>query len=375
MNNEKMLDSAIKFTETKIEPLAKELDEMNRFPEELMDEIKNNGFMGMHYPVEYGGLGLDHHTSFSVVKEVAKGSAGVGLMFIVDWMAADVLLKYGTEMQKEKYLKPIVAGEKIAAYCISESIAGSDASGIKSMAVKTDNGFELNGSKYFCTNGGIADIYIVACKTDPEAGVKGISLVILEKGIKGMEIINYADKMGCRSSATTSIKLTDCIVPYENILGKENKGFRIAMDGLVGGRLGMAAIGLGIAEKSTNIAAKYANSRKAFGKKISSMYSIQEKFADITVGLESSKSYFEKVCKMRDEGIDYSVESSILKMLVAETVNKATYESLQIFGGHGYYKSSEIERYSRDGRLMDIGVGSTEVLKMVVGSSVLRNMK
>jgi butyryl-CoA dehydrogenase len=360
------------FCKSKIDPLAKELDEVNRFPVELMEDIRNHNFLGIHYPVEYGGLGLDHLTSFSVVKEISKGSAGIGLMFIVHWMAADVLMKYGTDEQKEKILKPIVSGQKIAAYAISESIAGSDASGIKTTAKKCEEGIELNGSKYFCTNGGIADIYIVACKTDIEAGAKGISLVILEKDYKGLEINDYADKLGCRSSATTGLRLNQCMVPFENLLGQENRGFGIAMDGLVGGRLGMAAIGLGIAEKAMSNAIDYANSRKAFGKKIAALYAIQEKIADISIGLESSNTYFEKVCHMRTLGIDYSLESSVLKVMVAQTVNKATYEAVQILGGHGYYKSAKVERYARDGRLLDIGVGSTEVLKMVIGSSVLK---
>lgn len=375
MEKKEIIQRAIDFNKNKIEPLAKELDESNRFPAELVEDIRINGFLGVHYPPEYGGLGLDFLTSFSVVKEISKGSPGLGLMFIVSWMAADVLLKYGTEEQKDKYLKSIVSGEKIASYCISESTAGSDASGIKTTAEKRGRFLELNGSKYFCTNGGIADVYIVACKTDIAAGAKGISLVILEKGFEGMEIMGYADKLGCRSSATTGLKLSACRVPYENILGKENKGFGIAMDGLVGGRLGMAAIGLGISEKAISAATKYATSRDAFGKKIASMYAVQEKIADICIGLESSNSYFEKVCNMRTDGQDYSLESSILKVLVAQTVSKATFEAVQIFGGHGYYKSSDVERFARDGRLLDIGVGSTEVLKMVIGSTILKNCK
>lgn len=301
MERDKLIQSAQLFAKDIIEPLAEELDESNRFPIELMGDIRKHQFLGIHYPVEYGGLGLDFLTSFSVVKEISKASAGIGLMFIVNWMAADVLMKYGTDEQKEKYLKPIVSGEKIASYSISESIAGSDASGIRTVAEKTENGIALNGSKYFCTNGGIADIYIVACKTDAEAGAKGISLVILEKDHKGLEIKNYANKHGCRSSATTDLKLTNYFLPFENILGAENKGFAMAMDGLVGGRLGMAAIGLGIAEKAMTKAIGYANSRQAFGKKIASMYAIQEKLADMSIGLESSNTYFEKVCNMRTE--------------------------------------------------------------------------
>lgn len=369
--SEKITNKAKEFAVQYVKPIAKELDNANRFPTELLEPICENGFFGIHYPLEYGGSGMNSLTSFNVVREMSKASGGLGLLFTVHWMAVDVLIKYGTDDQKEKYLKDLVEGKKIAAYSISEAVAGSDAAGINTVAEKNDDGWKLNGTKYFCTNGSIADLYFVACKTDPEQGAKGISIFIIEKDTKGVDITDYADKMGCRSSATTNLVLKDCLVSHDSLLGFENKGFRIAMDGLVGGRLGMTAIGIGIAEAAMEKAVRHANNRKAFGKTLSKLYSIQEKIANMHVKLEAAKALFEKVCLKRDGGLDYSLDSSTAKVFTAKAVKDICYEAIQVLGGHGYYRANDVERYYRDARLIDIGVGATEVLNMVIGSTIL----
>jgi butyryl-CoA dehydrogenase len=372
INKEMLFLDVRELCEKYIKPIAKQLDEISEFPKEILKPMRELKLFSLHYPKEYGGLELDYETSFEIIREISKYSAGIGLLYAVHWMAADVLLKYGTERQKEKYLKDLVEGNKIAAYAISEPTAGSDAAGIKATASKDEDCYILNGNKYFCTNGSLADIYIAACKTDEEKGAKGISLFILEKGTKGMEITNVIDKMGCRSSVTTDLVLKECRIPSENMIGEENKGFKIAMDGLVGGRLGMCAIGIGISEAALNKAIQHSNNRIAFGKPISSLYSIQSKISNMYIKLEACRALFKKTCKVRSSHKDYSLEASVAKVFIGEAVNSICYEAIQIMGGHGYVRNNEVERLYRDGRLIDIGVGTSEVLNMVIGSTILK---
>ncbi len=372
---DEMIAKAKSFNENHLFPIAKKLDDENRPPVELFQIMKNEGFFGMNYAKEYGGGDLSSKTTYDVYTEIAKASAGVALTLHVHYMAIDAILKFGTEEQKDLWLPKLVSGEKIGAYSISEVEAGSDAASLTCVATKTDDGYVLNGSKYFCTNGEIADIYVVAVKTDIDAGGKGISVLIVEKESEGMTISKPLDKTGCRSSITTAVNFKDCFVRAENLLGAENGGFKVAMYGLISGRLGMASMGIGIAEACLNEACKYANKRIAFGKPISALYSIQEKIANMHTKIEVAKSYMDTVTEKRDKGIDYSLESSIIKVFVAQTVNEVCHGAIQVFGGHGYIKSANVERYSRDGRLMDIGVGATEVLNMVIGSSILRSKK
>lgn len=365
---------AREFCTTKLRPIARELDRQNRFPTELVQAMAEEGFFGMNYPREYGGGAYDSVTTHLVVKEFAKVSAGVALTFHVHWMAVDVLLQFGSEEQKAKYLPDLLRGKRIAAYTISEPLAGSDAAGIQATAVLADNGWTLQGTKFFCTNGGLADVYLVAFKTDKEAGAKGISLFIIDKGTPGFIIGAAEEKMGCRSSLTTNLVFTNCTIPADSLLGKVNEGFKAAMFGLCGGRLGMASIGLGIAEAALEAGAKYSNKRIAFGKPLSSLYAVQEMLAEMYTKLEAAKLLVLDVARKRDSGKDYSFETSVAKLFVADMVNEVCYKTMQIFGGHGYMKYNDPERYVRDARLLDIGVGSSEVLKMVVGSTVAKTV-
>jgi alkylation response protein AidB-like acyl-CoA dehydrogenase len=370
--NNEMVSKAKEFCKTQLGPIAKELDRDNRFPTELVSAMAKEGIWGINFPVEYGGGGYDAVTAYSAVEEIAKVSAGVALTLHVHWMAAGILLKFGTDAQKKKYLPSLLKGEKIGAFCVSEVQAGSDAAAITATATKSDTGWTLNGPKWFCTNGGLADIYLIGFKTDPNAGAKGISMFIVEKGTPGFEIGSPEEKMGCRSSVTTGLNFKNCIVGEDAVIGGVNAGFKVAMDALVAGRLGMAAMGLGIAEASLETAAKYANKRVAFGKPICALFAIQEMLADMYVKVQAARLLVNDATTKCSNGIDYSLESSVAKLFVAETVNETCHKALQVFGGHGYMKYHDIERYARDGRLLDIGVGASEVLKMVVGGAVAK---
>ncbi|WP_378954349.1 acyl-CoA dehydrogenase family protein [Pelosinus sp. sgz500959] len=368
-----MLTKTKIFCKNSLQPIARELDKNSRFPTELLGAMGEAGFFGMNYDSEYGGGGYDSVITHMVSQEIAKASAGVALTLHVHWMAIDVLLKFGTAAQKQKYLQILLQGKKVAAYTISEVQAGSDAAGIKATAGNTNEGWVLNGSKYFCTNGGLADIYFIAFKTDAEAGAKGISMFIVEKGTPGFAIGVPDEKMGCRSSYTTGLTFNNCIIPHDNILGNVNEGFKIAMYGLVGGRLGMASIGLGISEAALEKSAIYANKRTAFGKPLSSLFAVQKMLAEMYVKFEAAKLLVYDTAKKRDSGKDYALESSVAKLFVTEVVNEVSHKAVQILGGHGYMKYNDVERYARDARLLDIGVGASEVLKMVVGGAVAKS--
>jgi alkylation response protein AidB-like acyl-CoA dehydrogenase len=372
LQNNEMINRAREFCKTQLGPLAKELDQQNRFPTELLGAMAKEGFFGINYPVEYGGGGYDSITAFNVIEEFGKVSAGVALTIHVHWMAVGIILKFGTDAQKQKYLPSLLKGEKIGAFCVSEVQAGSDAAAIAAVAAKADNGWILNGPKWFCTNGGLADIYIIGFKTDQDAGAKGISMFIIEKGTSGFEIGDPQEKMGCRSSVTPGLDFKNCFIGADALIGNVNGGFKVAMDALVAGRLGMAAMGLGIAEAALEVAAKYANKRIAFGKPLAALFSIQEMLADMYAKIEAARLLVNDAANKFNSGKDCSLESSVAKLFVTETVNETCHKALQVFGGHGYMKYNDIERYARDGRLLDIGVGASEVLKMVVGGAVAK---
>ena len=367
-----VLENVRIFCETQLAPIAKKLDEESRFPQELLTDMKRYKFFGINYPIEYGGAGCDAVTAYKVIEELGKVSAGVALTLHVHWMVVDILIKYGSEMQKEKYLPSLLSGEKIGAFCVSEFQAGSDAAAICASAKKTDNEWVADGKKWFCTNGGLADIYLVGLKTEPEAGAKGISMFIVEKGVTGFKIGEPEGKLGCRSSVTTGLSFNKCKLNMDSLVGTENEGFKVAMHALNAGRLGMAAMGLGIAEAALDVAVQYANERKAFGKSLSAHYAIQEMIADMYVKVEGARLLVEDAANKRELKKDYSLESSVAKIFVAEAVNESCHKALQILGGHGYMKYNHVERFARDGRLIDIGVGASEVLKMIVGSAIAR---
>ena len=377
-NNANYLDAqmilrAIHFSQNNLAPIAKELDENNRCPVELFEAMRVYGFFGIAYPIHYGGSGLKVSTAMRVISEIAKESAGLSLLLIVHWMAIDVILKYGTEMQKKKYLSPLVRGEQIAAYSISEAIAGSDAMGIKIMAENQADYWLVNGAKYFVTNGDVADLFVVTCMektlSKPLESKASHQLFIITKETKGLKITEHLDKMGCRSSSTTNLILKNALIHQDHLIKGGIKG---ALYGLEGGRLGMAAMGIGIAEASFEKAITYANQRRAYKKPIAGLYAIQEKIANMHILLEGSKSLVEKACMKRELGEAYGIEASVAKVAVGKAANEICYESVQIMGGHGFLKTNPVERYSRDARLLDIGVGTSEVNKMIIGNHILK---
>ncbi|SDM34591.1 butyryl-CoA dehydrogenase [Megasphaera paucivorans] len=374
-HEEEFLQQVRAFCRHQLQPKARELDRDSRFPKELLPEMRTCGLFGSSYDPQYGGRGYSFLTAYAVLTLLAKASAGVALTLIVQWMAVDVLRQFGTEQQKQTYLPGLIRGEKIATYTISEVQAGSDAAAITTTATARDGGWQLDGAKFFATNGGLAEVYIIAAKTAPELGAKGISLFLVEKGTPGFTVGPSEEKLGCRSSRTTALHFDHCLIRDDQRIGPVNGGFKIAMYGLVSGRLGMAAMGLGIAEAALQDAVSYANTRVVFGKPLVSLFAIQEKIADMYVQIQAAEHMVRAAAEKRDTQAEYSLEASTAKLFVSRVITDICHQALQIYGGHGYMKYNDVERYARDARLLDIGVGASEVLKMVVGMTIAKDIR
>ncbi|WP_027634596.1 acyl-CoA dehydrogenase [Clostridium hydrogeniformans] len=361
------------FAENKVKPIAAEIDETERFPMENAKLMGKYGMMAIPFKKEYGGAGGDTLSYILAVEELSKvcGSTGVILSAHVS-LCASLIDQFGTEEQKQKYLVPLVNGDKIGAFGLTEPNAGTDASGQQTTAVLYGDNYILNGSKIFITNGGVAETFIIFAMTDRSKGVKGISTFIVEKGFKGFSIGKLEDKMGIRASSTTELIMENCIVPKENLIGKEGKGFGIAMKTLDGGRIGIAAQALGIAEGAFEEAIKYVKERKQFGRPIAAFQGLQWMIAEMDTKIEAAKNLVYKAAYNKDKGIPYSVEAARAKLFAADIAMEVTTKCVQLLGGYGYTKEYPLERMMRDAKITEIYEGTSEVQKMVISGSVLK---
>lgn len=357
------------FTAKEVEPRDKWMDE-NGFDHELHKKLCESELMGVHIPEQYGGAGGDAITSAIVVHELAKGSASVALMVDASWLAADLILHHGTNEQKEKYL-PMAAKGKIFAFGLTESSAGSDAAGIKSVAVKEGNNWVLNGGKAWITNSGVADVYIILAKTSPELGNKGISAFIVEDGVEGLTIGKKEEKMGMRGTSTTELSFDNIRLEENALLGTENSGFKYAMMALDGARISIGAIAAGLAEHAMMIAKNYANERTTFGKPIAKHQGIMFKFADMAAKIEAITLMTYNAARMKAEGKRHTVEAAMTKLLAGEMCTDICLECVQVLGGYGYSKEYHVERFVRDSKLLEIGEGTSEILRMLIGGTIL----
>lgn len=361
------------FAENEVEPIAAEIDATERFPMETVEKMKKCGMMGIPFSKEYGGAGGDILSYIIAVEELSKacGTTGVILSAHVSLCAA-VIEKYGTEEQKQKYLIPLAKGELLGAFGLTEPNAGTDASGQQSLAVLQGDNYILNGQKIFITNGGVADVFIVFAMTDRSKGVKGISAFILEKGFEGFSIGKKEDKMGIRGSSTTELIFEDCVIPKENLLAKEGKGFGIAMGTLDGGRIGIAAQALGIAEGALNATVVYMKERKQFGKSLDKFQGLSWMVADMDVKIEAAKNLVYKAAWKKDNGLPYGVDAARAKLFASEVAMEVTTKAVQLHGGYGYTKDYPIERMMRDAKITEIYEGTSEVQKMVIAGNLFR---
>ena len=363
-------DMVREFTKKEVEPRDKWMDE-NGFDYDLHKKLTQAGLMGIHLAEKYGGGGGDAVTSIIVIHELAKGSASVALFLDANWLAADLILYHGSEAQKDKYL-PLAAQGKIFAFGLTESSAGSDAAGIKSTVVPAeDGGWILNGGKAWITNSGVADYYVILAKTDPEAGNKGISAFIVPKEVEGLTVGKFEDKMGMRGSATCELSFDNIHLPADALLGDLGKGFKMAMEALDGARISIGAIAAGLSEHAMTVAKNYANERMTFGKPIAKHQGIQFKFADMAAEIRAMELLTYDTARMKAEGKRHTLEAAETKLFSGTRCTQICLECQQVLGGNGYSKEYNVERFVRDAKLLEIGEGTNEILRMLIGGTVL----
>lgn len=366
-------DAAREFAQTELLPGVIDRDTEAKFPHEQIKKMGELGFMGMMVDPKYNGGGMDTVSYVLAMEEISKIDASASVsMSVNNSLVCWGLEKYGSEAQKEKYLKPLATGEIIGAFCLSEPEAGSDATSQKTEAVKDGDHYILNGTKNWITNGSTASVYLVIAQTDPAKGHKGISAFIVEKGWDGFIIGKKEDKLGIRGSDTHSLMFTDVRVPVENRIGEEGFGFTFAMETLNGGRIGIAAQALGIASGAYELALAYSKERKAFGKPISQHQAIQFKLADMATNIEAARLLVIKSAWLKDQGQDYAHASAMAKLYASQVAMDVTVEAVQVHGGYGYVKEYHVERLMRDAKITQIYEGTSEIQKIVISRGILR---
>lgn len=362
------------FAENEVEPLAADIDLTGEFPHETVKKMSRYGIMGIPFPEEYGGAGGDYVSYAIAVEELSRKCASTGVICSAHTSLCGMpIYMFGTNDQKEKYLTPLAKGEKIGAFGLTEPGAGTDAAGQKTTAKLDGDEYVVNGTKVFITNGGVADVYIVIAVTDKDKGThKGTSAFIVEADTPGFTIGKKEDKMGIRASATTELIFEDCRVPKENLLGKIGEGFKIAMATLDGGRIGIAAQALGIAQAALDHSIQYSKERVQFGRSISKFQAIQWQIADMATEVEAARMLVYKAAYLKDTKQPYGSASAMAKLFAAEAAMKASTKAVQIHGGYGYMKDYPVERLMRDAKITEIYEGTSEVQRLVISSSLLK---
>ncbi|HEF1903257.1 TPA: acyl-CoA dehydrogenase AcdA [Bacillus cereus] len=355
------------FAKNEVAPTAAERDEEERFDRELFDQMAELGLTGIPWPEEYGGIGSDYLAYVIAIEELSRVCASTGVTLSAHTsLAGWPIFKFGTEEQKQKFLRPMAEGKKIGAYGLTEPASGSDAGGMKTIAKRDGDHYILNGSKIFITNGGIADIYVVFALTDPESKQRGTSAFIVESDTPGFSVGKKESKLGIRSSPTTEIMFEDCRIPVENLLGEEGQGFKVAMQTLDGGRNGIAAQAVGIAQGALDASVEYARERHQFGKPIAVQQGIGFKLADMATDVEAARLLTYQAAWLESEGLPYGKESAMSKVFAGDTAMKVTTEAVQVFGGYGYTKDYPVERYMRDAKITQIYEGTQEIQRLVI---------
>ena len=367
-------DAARDFARTELLPGVIERDDKQQFPADQIRKMGELGFMGMMVDPKYNGGGMDTVSYVLAMEEISKVDASCSVsMSVNNSLVCWGIEKYGSEEQKEKYLKRLATGEIIGAFCLSEPEAGSDATSQRTTAEDKGDHYLLNGTKNWITNGSSASVYIVMAQTHPEKGHKGINALIVEKEWDGFVIGKKEDKMGIRGSDTHSLMFTDVKVPKENRIGEDGFGFKFAMNTLNGGRIGIAAQALGIASGAYELALAYSQERKAFGKKISEHEAIQFKLADMAMQIEAARLLCLKAAYLKDTGREFAQASAMAKLYASEVAMNVTTEAVQVHGGYGYVKEYHVERLMRDAKITQIYEGTSEIQRLVIARNLLNN--
>ena len=356
--------------QTEIVPYAAEMDKTGILQEGLLEKMADMGLLSVAIPEEYDGLGLDAVTIASLYEELGKGCAGVATTVAANALASYPVVLAGTEEQKQKYFSVINEG-KLAAFALTEPGAGSDAGSVATSAQKVEGGYILNGTKCFITNGGIADIFVIFANTKKSAGIRGLTAFIVEKGTPGFTVGKMEHKMGIRASNTCELVFTDCFVPEENRLGREGRGFRIAMNTLDAARPVVGAVSVGIAAAAYEAACKYSKERKQFGQPIASFQMVQAMIADMAMKVEAARLLVYRACWMKDQGMEFSREAAIAKCFASDTAMEVTTNAVQVLGGYGYSQEYPVEKYMRDAKIMQIYEGTNQIQRLVIANKTL----
>ena len=360
------------FAETEVEPLAADIDAEHRFPEETVAKMAKYGLLGVPFPTEYGGAGVDHISYAITVEELSKKCASTGVICSAHTsLCCWPIFNWGTEEQRQKYLPDLLSGRKLGAFGLTEPNAGTDASGQQTRAEKDGDYYVLNGAKVFITNGGYAETFVVMAMTDKSKGNHGISAFIVEKGDEGFSIGKTEDKMGICASSTTELIFQNCRIPADRLLGEEGQGFKVAMSTLDGGRIGIASQALGIAQGALDVTIEYMKARKQFGKSLSKFQALQFMVAELATEIEAARLLVYRAADMKDKHLAYGPAAAMAKYFAAETAMHVTTKCVQLHGGYGYTKDYPVERMMRDAKITEIYEGTTEVQKMVIAASVL----
>ncbi|MBD3653589.1 acyl-CoA dehydrogenase [Kangiella sp.] len=364
-------DMARGYVQERIAPFAEEWDKNKTFPAEALQGLAELGFYGMLVPEQWGGCEIGYVAAALVLEEIAAGDGACStIISVTNSVGCMPILNFGTDEQKEKFLKPLASGEKLGAFCLTEPHAGSDASDLKTKAVKDGDSYVINGSKQFITSGKNGDVAIVFAVTDPSAGKKGISAFIVPTDTPGYIVANIEDKMGQNASDTASIVFEDCRVPAENLLGQEGEGYKIALSGLEGGRIGIAAQAVGMARAAYEYALEYSKERTSFGKPINQHQAVQFKLADMATQVEAARQMVLHAAQLRDNNLPCLKEASMAKLFASEIAEKVCSDAIQVLGGYGYLRDYPVERIYRDVRIAQIYEGTSEVQRMVIGRAI-----
>jgi len=366
-------DTARKFAQDELAPSADERDEREEFPHEAVKKLGELGFMGMMVSEQYGGAGLDTVSYVLAMEEISKVDASAGvIMSVNNSLVTWGLESFGSDYQKEKYLKELASGRKLGAFALSEPEAGSDATNQRTVAVRSGDHYILNGTKNFITNGANADIVLVMASTDRTKGPKGVSAFIVEKGTPGFSVAKKERKLGIRSSDTVSLAFQDCKIPKENLIKEEGFGMKFALKTLDGGRIGIAAQALGIAQASLEAAITYSKERKAFDHPIADFQAIQFKIADMATAVEAARQLTLKAARMKDAGQNYGTMAAMAKLYASKVAVNAALEAIQIHGGYGYIREYKVERFLRDAKITEIYEGTSEIQRVVISRAMLQ---
>ena len=364
------------FARAELAPVATELDRAPRFPWATLRKMGELGLLGMLTPEEYGGAGLDTLSYVVLLEEIAAVDAShATIMSVTNGLPQSMLLKHGTEAQRQRYLPRLASGEWIGAFCLSEPHAGSDAAALSTRAEKVDGGWVLNGTKAWITSGGEAQLYLVLAKSDRHAGARGITCFLVEKGADGLSFGKPEEKLGQHAAITTTVTLEGCFVPDDAVLGAPGNGFVIAMAGLDGGRIGIAALAVGIARAAYEAARDYAAERTAFGKAIHEHQAVGFKLADMLTGIEAARLLTHRAAWLKDRGFRTAREAAMAKLVASETASRVTHAAIQVLGGYGYTKDFPVERYFRDARVTEIYEGTSEIQRMVIHRQIFRELE